>query len=175
MQLFNVLRSLFLKFIMRQILIYTGILLFFISGCTKKETIDPCKYDACAVVAPASELQAVQSYLTSKGLTAIQHCSGAFYIIDVAGTGAAPGICSFVNTNYVGKLTDGTIFDQGTFQQPIQLGGLIRGWANTLPLIKQGGKMRLFLPPTLGYGNRAVGNIPANSILVFDLELILVQ
>lgn len=144
-------------------------------GCVKKDTANVCSYDPCSVVAPASEIQSVQSYLTANGLTATQHCSGAFYIIDAPGTGAMPGICSFINTNYVGKLTNGNIFDQGTFREPIQLGGLVRGWANTLPLLKTGGKMRLFLPPTLGYGSNAAGTIPANSILIFDIELTLVQ
>jgi FKBP-type peptidyl-prolyl cis-trans isomerase FkpA len=144
-------------------------------GCLKKEGTDVCSYDACSVVAPSSEIQAVQSYLTANGLTAQQHCSGAFYIIDAPGTGVSPGICSYVNTNYVGKLTDGTVFDQGSFPRPYQLGSLVRGWANTLPLLKTGGKMRLFVPPTLGYGNRQSGTIPPNSILVFDIELTSVQ
>ncbi|MEJ7913617.1 MAG: FKBP-type peptidyl-prolyl cis-trans isomerase [Chitinophagaceae bacterium] len=160
---------------MRTSFLYTAILLLLVSGCAKKESIDPCSYDPCGVVAPASEIQSVQSYLSSNSLTAIQHCSGAFYIIDVPGAGSSPTICSYINTKYTGRLTDATVFDQGTFQQPLQLGALIRGWANTLPLIKTGGKMRLFLPPSLGYGNRPAGSIPANSILIFDIELTTVQ
>jgi FKBP-type peptidyl-prolyl cis-trans isomerase FkpA len=148
-----------------------------LSGCLKgsEGTEENCNYDACAFVAPTSEIQSVQTYLTDNNITATQHCSGAFYIIDVAGTGATPNICSFINASYVGKLTNGTVFDQGTFQQPLQLGKLVRGWINTIPLIKQGGKIRLFLPPSLGYGSQANGPIPANSILIFDLELTFVQ
>jgi FKBP-type peptidyl-prolyl cis-trans isomerase FkpA len=80
-----------------------------------------------------------------------------------------------INVNYTGRLTNGTVFDQGTFPQPYKLYDLIRGWTSTLPLIKQGGRMRLFIPPSLGYGARAIGSIPANSILVFDVELTFVN
>ncbi len=160
---------------MRKSFLYTALLLLLISGCAKKESIDPCTYDPCAVVAPAPEIQSLQSYLASNSITAVQHCSGAFYVIDAPGAGLSPTICSYINTKYVGRLTDGTVFDQGTFPQPLQLGALIRGWANTLPLIKTGGKMRLFLPPSLGYGNRTAGSIPPNSILIFDIELTVVQ
>ncbi len=147
------------------------------SGCLKdEEPKQNCEYDACAFKAPASEILEVENYLASNNITtAVQHCSGAYYIIENEGTGSIPNVCSFINANYVGKLTNGTIFDQGTFQQPLQLGQLVRGWVNTIPLIKKGGKMRMFLPPSLGYGNQANGPIPANSILIFDLELTYVQ
>jgi FKBP-type peptidyl-prolyl cis-trans isomerase FkpA len=155
--------------------VYAFLFVVLAGGCMKNDTVDPCNYDPCSLVAPASEIAAVQSYLATNNLTAVQHCSGVFYIIDAPGTGAAPDICSMVNTNYVGKLTNGNVFDQGSFQRPIQLGGLIRGWANTLPLIKQGGKIRMFVPPSLGYGSQAAGSIPPNSILLFDVELTVVQ
>jgi FKBP-type peptidyl-prolyl cis-trans isomerase FkpA len=144
------------------------------SGCVKKDRVDPCNYDPCSFVAPASEIAAVQSYLASKNLTAVQHCSGVFYIIDAPGTGAAPSVCSTITANYIGTLTNGTEFERGSLPRT-QLGGLIRGWANTLPLIKAGGKIRMFIPPSLGYGNRANGTIPANSILIFEIDLITVQ
>ncbi len=162
---------------MNKSFLFALVLVASLSGCLKgsEGAEQNCNYDACAVVAPTSEIQSVQTYLTDNNITATQHCSGAFYIIDAAGTGATPNICSFINASYVGKLTNGTVFDQGTFQQPLQLGQLVRGWINTIPLIKQGGKIRLYLPPSLGYGSQANGPIPANSILIFDLELTLVQ
>jgi FKBP-type peptidyl-prolyl cis-trans isomerase FkpA len=46
------------------------------------------------------------------------------------------------------------------------------GWKLGLPLIKAGGKIKLYLPPSLGYGNSVSGNIPANSILVFEITLV---
>jgi len=148
---------------------------FLFSGCKKKEQMNPCEYDACAFKAPPSEIKMVEDYLVANGLTATQHCSGAYYIIDAVGSGATPDICSYINANYVGKLTNGNVFDQGTFPQLYPLSGLIRGWANLLPLIKQGGKMRLFIPPSLGYGPNPNRDIPGNSVLIFDLELTAVR
>lgn len=158
-------------------LLFAVIVIVSLSGCLKgsEGTEQNCNYDPCSFVAPTTEITSVQTYLTDNNITATQHCSGAFYIIDAAGTGAIPNICSFINASYVGKLTNGTVFDQGAFQQPLQLRQLIRGWINTIPLIKQGGKIRLYLPPSLGYGSQANGSIPANSILIFDLELTFVQ
>jgi FKBP-type peptidyl-prolyl cis-trans isomerase FkpA len=148
--------------------------LVFFSGCMKKKE-STCNYDACYDKAPASEIQAVQDYLTSQGITnAQEHCSGIFYVIDNAGSGKQPSPCSAVDVNYAGKLTNGTQFDAGTHFQTY-LGNVIQGWANGVPLIKEGGVIHLYIPPSFGYGNRANGPIPANSILIFDITLNAVQ
>lgn len=150
----------------------------FFSGCLKSKHTEglACMYNACATVAPASEIQAVQNYLTSNNITAVQHCSGVFYVIDTPGTGVQPSSCSSVNVIYKGRLTNGNVFDPGpSFPQPYPLTSLIKGWTNTIPLIKAGGKIHLYIPPSLGYGNQQVGNIPPNSILIFDVELTTVQ
>jgi FKBP-type peptidyl-prolyl cis-trans isomerase FkpA len=70
-------------------------------------------------------------------------------------------------------LTNGTVFDQ-SLTNPVlyPLSQLIAGWQIGLQLIKSGGKIRLFLPPSLGYGNNAVSSIPANSVLIFDVTII---
>ena len=138
----------------------------FFSGCSK----DKCDYNECAVKAPDSEIQAVQNYLSSQGITnAVQHCSGMFYVISIAGSEKHPSACSNVNVTYNGKLTNGTSFDQGT--SDLGLGDLINGWRNGIPKIGSGGFIHLYIPPSLGYGPYANGPIPANSILVFDVKL----
>jgi FKBP-type peptidyl-prolyl cis-trans isomerase FkpA len=139
------------------------------SGCLKGDTNYECNYDPCAYKAPASEIQAVKDYLDQHNITAIQHCSGLFYTIDEPGTGATPAACGGVRATYVGKLTDGTQFDANTAD--FMLNGVITGWTDGIPLIKQGGRIHLYIPPSLGYGSRSVGSIPANSILVFDVTL----
>ena len=151
-------------------------------GCKKTDNNSNeqnCNYDACALKAPASEIQLVKDYLTANNITATEHCSGLFYAIDVAGTGASPDVCSFITATYVGKLTNGTVFDQsppGQYLQ-IELSKLIKGWINGLPFIKAGGKIRLYIPPTLGYGSADQkdqnGNvvIPGNSVIIFDVAL----
>jgi FKBP-type peptidyl-prolyl cis-trans isomerase FkpA len=150
------------------------LVLLTMSGCLKSPS-NECKYDACATKAPANEIQDVQNYLTANNITAVQHCSGVFYVIDSLGTGATPTPCSFINANYTGRLTNGTVFDHGPFQQPYQLTGLIPGWTNTIPLIKKGGRIHLYVPPSLGYGSQPFQTIPANSILIFDIDLTFVQ
>jgi len=158
-----------------KILLFVFALVTFSSCLKDNNNADPCAYDACATVAPAAEVQAVENYLTLKGITATKHCSGVYYVIDNPGTGKNPNICSGINVKYTGQLTNGTVFDQGEFPRLYQLGELIKGWVNTVPLIKQGGKIRLFIPPSLGYGSQAAGSIPPNSILIFDIELTVVQ
>jgi FKBP-type peptidyl-prolyl cis-trans isomerase FkpA len=139
------------------------------SSCLKGKTNYECNYDPCSYKAPASEIQAVKDYLDSYNITATQHCSGLFYSIENPGTGATPLACGGVRATYVGKLTDGTQFDANTAD--FMLNGVITGWTDGIPLIKQGGKIHLYIPPSLGYGSRSVGSIPPNSILVFDVTL----
>jgi len=148
-----------------------------VSSCSKK-TDDMCNYDACAFAAPASEVTQLEAYLSTAGITtATKHCSGMYYIIDVAGSGATATICSTVSVKYKGQLTTGTVFDQSTTPVNFQLSGLIEAWKKGIPLIKSGGKIKLYCPPTLAYGSQVVrdgaGNtvIPANSILIFEVEL----
>lgn len=140
------------------------------SSCSKKE--DPCRYDACAFSAPASEIAQLEAYLSSASITtATKHCSGMYYTIDAAGSGATANICSTVGVKYKGQLTNGNVFDQATSTVTFQLEGLIEAWKKGIPLIKPGGKIRLYCPPSLAYGSQAVGTIPANSILIFEVEL----
>jgi FKBP-type peptidyl-prolyl cis-trans isomerase FkpA len=100
-----------------------------------------------------------------------------YYTIDAAGSGNDATICSTVSVKYKGMLTNGNIFDQSATPVSFQLGGLIEAWKKGIPMIKPGGKIKLYCPPMLAYGSQVIkdasGNvvIPANSILVFEVEL----
>lgn len=154
---------------------------FVLSSCIKGSSgNDVCNYDPCAVKASANEEQAIQIYLTNNGIQADKHCSGMYYKIETPGTGKKPNVCSYVTVNYVGTLTNGNKFDETTpitGPRSFPLTGVILGWQNGIPLINEGGRIRLFIPPSLGYGNQdrkdENGNlvIPAGSILIFDVEL----
>lgn len=147
-----------------------------VSGCLKNsENTNTCTYDPCSYVAPAAEIQAVQAYITANNITASQHCSGLFYKIDQPGTGNSATACSYVDVTYTGKLTNGTTFDSTSTPVTFSLSQLIRGWVNGIPLIKEGGSINLYVPPSLGYGNQVVGTIPANSVLVFKVNLVTVR
>jgi FKBP-type peptidyl-prolyl cis-trans isomerase FkpA len=154
--------------------------LFVFTGCLKDADPPACEYDPCAFNAPAGEIAAVKQYLDSLGITATQHCSGLFYKIASAGTGKTPIACQNVAVRYKGMLTNGSVFDSSSTGIVLNLGGVIRGWTNGVPLIKEGGKMTLYIPPSLGYGDRPQRDennnvvIPANSITIFDVDLVVV-
>jgi FKBP-type peptidyl-prolyl cis-trans isomerase FkpA len=150
-------------------------LVVLLSGCLK-ESENRCEYDECGYKAPQAEIQAVQDYLTANNLTATQHCSGLFYRIENAGTGTRPNACSYVTVNYKGMFTNGSVFDQST-NGPIglYLTQVIQGWTNGIPQVKAGGRVVLYIPPSLGYGSQDYRGIPGNSILVFEVDLLNVQ
>ena len=104
--------------------------------------------------------------------------SGLKYEILKAGTGKTPGPKNTVTVHYAGTLTDGTEFDSSYKRgapATFPVGGVIKGWTEALQMMKEGAKWKLTIPPNLAYGARSVGKIPANSTLVFDVELISVN
>jgi FKBP-type peptidyl-prolyl cis-trans isomerase FkpA len=162
---------------MKQIVLSLAIVAsFFISsGCLKDGSSSyTCTATIPPVTVPDTEVQAIESYLVSKSITnTTKHPKGFYYIIETAGTGNQPTLCSNVAIYYKGYLTNDTVFDQtGNTPAVFQLANLIQGWQYGLPLIKAGGKIKLFLPPSLAYGNRALPGIPANSILIFEITLV---
>jgi peptidylprolyl isomerase len=93
------------------------------------------------------------------------------------GTGEAVKKGDTVEINYVGTLTNGTKFDAsadhgGPFTTQIGVGQVIKGWDEGVIGMKVGGKRKLVIPPSLGYGDQAAGSIPANSTLIFEVELV---
>lgn len=101
--------------------------------------------------------------------------SGLLYKVEKEGTGGVPKDSDTVVVNYKGTLTDGTEFDNSyTRGEPLsfRLDGVIPGWTEGLKHVKKGGKIKLVIPPQLAYGKNGVPGIPANSTLVFDVELL---
>ena len=102
------------------------------------------------------------------------------YIDEKVGDGASPTKGQHVTVHYTGWLTDGTKFDSSVDRnQPFQfvLGGqVIAGWNQGVATMQIGGKRRLIIPGSLGYGARgSPPRIPANATLIFDVELLSIQ
>ena len=138
----------------------------FLGGCIKDT-------ESCQPKTVESEDAAMLTYAATTGLTFTKHSSGLYYYIENPGSGLTPSSTNTVSVKYVGKLTNGTIFDQTT-TTPVSftLGGVILGWQLGVPLIKKGGKIKLIIPSSYAYGCTANGPIPAYSVLYFEIELI---
>ncbi len=118
----------------------------------------------------------IAEYIQNKNLTAQSTPSGLHYIIEKEGTGGHPSISDKVTVHYEGYLLDGSVFDSSIRRgEPISFGlnRVVKGWQEGIPLLKKGGKGKLIIPSYLAYGSRGAGRqIPPNSVLVFDVELI---
>lgn len=118
----------------------------------------------------------IDEYITANKLGEFEKTETGLYIqIDEAGTDEKPNLNSFLTLNYEGYLLNGNKFDgtdgvQTTFPFPVSQ--LILGWQEGLPAFGKGGKGKLIIPPYLGYGAQDSPEIPANSVLVFDIEII---
>ena len=102
--------------------------------------------------------------------------SGLQYKVIKEGTGTQPKATDTVTVNYRGTLIDGTEFDSSYKRgQPatFPLNAVIKGWTEGLQLMKVGSKYQIFVPASLGYGERgAGGDIGPNSTLIFEVELL---
>ena len=103
--------------------------------------------------------------------------SGLKYTDLVVGSGPSPRVGQTAVVHYTGTLTDGTKFDSSRDKgQPYSFalgtGAVIKGWDEGVATMKVGGRRQLVVPPVLGYGPVPRALIPANSTLVFDVELL---
>jgi peptidylprolyl isomerase len=118
------------------------------------------------------------AHITAKYPGAQQSLSGIRYIIQKQGSGVKPAAGKTVRVNYKGSLLSGKVFDSSDMQGkplefPVGVGRVIKGWDEMVMDMKIGEKRLVVIPPELAYGDREVGGvIPANSFLVFEMELV---
>lgn len=121
-----------------------------------------------------------RAYMAKSGReTGVNHTSsGLQYLVLKEGSGRRPSIDDQVVVHYEGRLTTGEVFDSSYKRgEPAEfrLKQVIPGWTEGLQLMKVGGKIRLIIPPQLGYGAGGTRGIPPNAVLVFEVELIEVK
>lgn len=98
--------------------------------------------------------------------------SGLQYKVLEAGKGPKPSDSDAVLVGYKGTLRDGSVFDENP-QASFPVAGVVPGFSEGLKLMSRGAKYRLWIPPELGYGANSPGEaIPANSLLIFDVDLL---
>ena len=103
----------------------------------------------------------------------IQTASGLQYRVLRAGTGTAqPSATDVALINYTGTLTNGTVFDRSARPTPLPVDGVVPGFSEALRAMRKGARYRVWIKPSLGYGDRAAGPIPPGSVLIFDIELL---
>jgi FKBP-type peptidyl-prolyl cis-trans isomerase FkpA len=140
-------------------------LLVLIPSCKKE---DP---DAIA----AEDRKKILDYINKEGLenVAVEHSSGLFYVMENEGTGLSPTLTNYVRIRYEGYYIDGKTFDASDGAL-FQLQRTIGGWRVGIPLFKNGGKGKLMVPSSLGYGAYPPygSGIRRNAVLIFDFEII---
>ena len=102
--------------------------------------------------------------------------SGLRYVVLKKGIGKKPERGTKIKAHYSGKLMDGRQFDSSydrgkPFEFAVGMGRVIKGWDEALLDMKKGEKRILIIPPDLGYGEKGIGPIPPNAILIFEVEL----
>ncbi len=120
----------------------------------------------------------IEEYVSKKGIEVNSTSSGLHYrVIEEGNKDKMPVKTSKVKVNYKGMLLNGQVFDQSPEGKPISFGldQVIAGWTEGLQLIGEGGTVQLIIPSRMAYGPRKVSIIPANSVLVFDVDLLEVQ
>lgn len=143
------------------------------------------EYDAKKLAESKSQIDmeriTIEEYLAKNNLTAQHTASGLYYIIEKQGDGEKAEAGKTVTVNYTGKLLDGKVFESSLspgrtpLRFPLGVGRVIKGWDEGITLLNVGGKGTFIIPSPLGYGAHASGPIPANSILIFDIELLKVE
>lgn len=135
--------------------------LIFLSNCEKESQFD-------------KDIALIEQYISDNGLNAQSTESGLHYVIEELGTGSFPQPNSNVRVHYEGFLLDGTKFDSSIDRGQLStfnLQNVIQGWSEGMLLLKEGGKGKFIIPSRLGYGDSGTGAIPANSVLIFNVEL----
>lgn len=162
------------------ILVFIVIFTCMLFSCKKSD--HACNYPDSGKVAPQPEQDALADSLLKYNITANLAPAGFYYSVTNPGTGAiVSNLCSSISAKYWGGFFNGSGFDSTSTPITFVLGQTILGWQKAIPLVKEGGDINIYIPPSLAYGNDPVpdriGNIliPPNSYLVFKVHVDKIQ
>ncbi len=150
---------------------------------TKDCFVSPNGAAVPAIYASSAKITAGPATSPALSGTPVTLSGGLKYVDIKVGTGTAVKTGQTVTANYTGwlgstcqKFDSSYDAHSGTPAAPISIqlttGSVIPGWIQGLAGMKDGGIRRLYIPPALGYGSQAAGSIPANSVLIFDVQLV---
>lgn len=142
------------------------LILISLSSCKKESKVDQA----------AADKKILLDYIAKDSLVVDSTASGLYYSIIDSGSTVTPHLNSYLTIHYKGYYTSNAIFEQ-TSGEPVKgfLKQFIAGWQEGVPKIKKGGKIKLLIPSALAYGKNGAGSIPANTVLIFIVELINVE
>lgn len=124
----------------------------------------------------ATDAGVIAAYIAKNNLTNVQKTeSGLNFVVTTPGNGPQVTAGDSITVKYTGKLSSGKVFESNVFPLQVGRGMVIPGWDEGLQKFKQGGKGTLLIPSGLGYGDQGNPTIPANSVLVFDVEILTVK
>lgn len=156
----------------------------------KQEEIN---FNAAKAQIKSHDMELLAQYAAEKGIKAEPNANGLYVVVNKQGKGPKVELGRTVTVNYTGRLLDGHVFDSSVesvarenniydprtqYKPMTYVAGkdlMIPGWENGVLNQPAGTKLTLLIPSEMGYGSREVGTIPANSPLVFDIEIISVQ
>lgn len=121
-----------------------------------------------------NETELINGFIESENITTSTTDSGLQYVIQQEGTGDHPDENNVVSVYYVGYFTDREVFDSGStnFDLNPNVSGLIDGFVEAITLLKRGGRGTFILPSRIAYGSTGGGSIPANTPIIFEIELV---
>ncbi len=132
--------------------------------------LSSCSRNDPDVIAERDEKK-ILAYIDEHNLDAIELEEGVWVAIDQEGSGGHPAENSVVLMNYRGFLLNDDVFDEG-FNARINLQQAVRGFRIGVMAFRRGGLGTILIPSAAGYGEYPSGNIPRNSVLIFEVEII---